>query len=140
MWEAYKCIAKRYPKISLAEERQLILKAQKGSKKSREELVLRHISFLMFRIHKKAFPNLIRRYGEDLLSEAVLILYNKVDSYDLEYVDAGGNPHPVKFATYLWKRIDGFIVDYLRREIKESSKYQFNDSLMKQESISQGLE
>jgi hypothetical protein len=49
----------------------------------RYEIVLRHAGFLIFRIHKTAFPDLIRRYGEDLLSEAILITYKKIDSYDL---------------------------------------------------------
>lgn len=118
MWETYNHSIKRYTKITLSEERQLILKAQKGSKKSKEELVLRHISFLIFRIHKVAFPELIQRFGEDLLEEAILIVYNKIESYDLNYCNKQGDPHPVRFISYLWKRIDGFIIDYLREEMK----------------------
>lgn len=101
----------------MLEERQLIQKAQKGSKKSRDELVLRHVGFLIFRIHKIAFPDLFRRYGEDLLSDAILIIYNKIDSYDLDYCDKLGNPKPVKFVSYIWKRIDGFIIDSLKKEL-----------------------
>ena len=118
MWKSYSDIIRRYPKIPLPEERRLILKAQKGSKKSKDELVLRHIGFLIFRIHKVAFPELIRRFGEDLLEEAVLIVYNKIESYDLDYCDKQGNPHPVRFVSYIWKRIDGFIIDYLEEEMK----------------------
>ena len=66
-----------YPKISLREERRLIAKAKKGSKKEIEELVLRHLSFILYRIHKKAFPSYIDRFGEDIFSEAVFILYEK---------------------------------------------------------------
>ena len=117
MWKTYRHIIRRYPRISLAEERRLIRKAQKGSKKSKDELVLRHVGFLIFRIHKIAFPDLIRRYGEDLLSEAILITYKKIDSYDLGYRDKKGNPKPVKFVSYIWKRIDGFIIDSLKNEL-----------------------
>jgi len=39
--KAYSGIVRRYPKISLSEERRLISKAQKGSRKSKDELVLR---------------------------------------------------------------------------------------------------
>ena len=85
MWKAYRHIIRRYPKISLSEERRLIQKAQNGSKKSKDELVLRHISFLIFRINKVVFPEFIRRFGEDLLEEAILIVYNKIESYDLDY-------------------------------------------------------
>ena len=102
---------------SLSEERHLIQKAQKGSKESKDELVLRHISFIIFRIYKIAFPDLVRRFGEDLLGEAILITYNKIDSYNLDYRDSKGNPKPVKFVSYIWKRIDGFIVDSLREEL-----------------------
>jgi len=65
VWDSYKHIIRRYPKISLSEERKLILKAQKGSKKSKDELVLRHVGFLIFRIYKIAFPSLIRSFGEE---------------------------------------------------------------------------
>ena len=123
MWKSYKYIIKRYPKISLSEERQLILKAQKGSKKSKDELVLRHVGFLIFRIYKIAFPSLIRSFGEDLLAEAILIIYKKLESYDLNYCDKYGNPKPVKFTSYIWKRIDGFIIDSLKKELNESNYY-----------------
>ena len=114
MWKTYSDIVQRYPRISLSEERILISKAQKGSKKSRDELVLRHVGFLKFRIHRKIFPALIRRFGEDLLEESILILCRKIKSYNLDYRDKHGRPHPVKFVSYVWKRIDGFIIDYLR--------------------------
>jgi len=117
MWKTYKHIIRRYPRISLLEERCLIKKAQRGSKKSKDELVLCHVSFLIYRIHKIVFPDLIQRYGEDLLSEAILITYKKIDSYDLDYRDKLGNPKPVKFISYIWKRIDGFIIDSLKKEL-----------------------
>ena len=117
MWESYSRIKQRYPKITLSEERQLILKAQKGSKKAKDELVFRHVSFLVFRIHKVAFPDLVRQFGEDLLGEAILITYKKIDSYNLDYRDRKGNPNPVKFVSYIWKRIDGFIIDSLKKEL-----------------------
>ena len=119
MWESYRGIVWSYPKISLTEERRLISKAQKGSKKSKDEIVLRHIGFLIFRIHRRVFPHLIRRFGEDLLTEAILIIYQKIESYNLDYRDKRGNPNPVKFVSYIWKRIDGFIVDYLRKELNK---------------------
>ena len=118
MRKAYRYIIKKYSKISLEDERRLIYKAQKGSKKSRDELVFRHIDFLVFRIYKIAFPELIQRFEEDLLEETILIVYNKIKSYDLDYRDKHGNPRPVRFVSYIWKRIDGFIIDYLRKETR----------------------
>ena len=123
MWKSYGGIVRRYPNISLSDERRLILKAQKGSKKSKDEIVFRHIGFLIFRIHKIAFPSLVRSFGEDLLAEAILIVYKKIESYDLNYCDKYGNPNPVKFASYIWKRIDGFIIDSLKKELNESNFY-----------------
>ena len=113
----------RYPRISLEEERLLIQKAQRGSKKSKDELVLRHVSFLIFRIQKIAFPHLAQRFRDDLLGDAILILYAKIQSYDLDYRDKQGNQHPVKFISYVWKRIDGFILDTLKKELNESNYY-----------------
>ena len=122
MWQAYRDIVRRYPKLSLSEERCLISKAQNGSKKSRGEIILRHIGFLIFRIHRIAFPAFICRFGEDLLDEAILIVYNKIKSYNLDYRDKQGNPNPVKSVSYIWKRIYGFIIDYLKREINEPKR------------------
>lgn len=123
MWKNYKGIVRKHPKLSLSEERRLISKAQRGSKKSRDELILRHIGFLIFRIHKVAFPALIRRFGEDLLAESILIAHKKIKTYDLGYRDKQGNPKPVKFSSYIWKRIDGFIIDTLKKELNESNYY-----------------
>ena len=117
MWRNYSNIVQRHPRISLSEERKLISKAQNGSKKSKDEIVFRHINFLKFRIHKKAFPALARRFGEDLLSESILILYKKIKTYNLNHRNKEGELHPVRFISYIWKRIDGFIIDYLRKTI-----------------------
>ena len=130
MWRTYRSVVRKYPKITLSEERHLILKAQKGSKKSKDEIVLRHIGFLIFRIYKIAFPSLVRSFGEDLLAEAILIIYKKINSYDLGYCDKNGNPKPVKFISYIWKRIDGFIIDSLKKELSESNFYnRYNENI-----------
>jgi hypothetical protein len=92
MWEIYGQLRYKYPKISLDEERLLILQAQRCSKEKAEELVLRHLSFVIARIHKKVFPSYLNRFGEDILSQAVFILYEKIQSYDLKYKDKQGNP------------------------------------------------
>ena len=121
MWRSYDVTVQHYPKISLSEERRLISEAQKGSKKSRDEIVFRHISFLKFRIRRIVFSHLLQRFGDDLLGEAILIVYKKIESYDLNYRDKKGNPRPVKFISYIWKRIDGFIIDSLKKEMTHST-------------------
>ena len=116
MFEAYCHLHQKYPKISLYQERRLIKQAQEGSKSKRAELVERHIHFVIFRINKIIFPTYRERFGEDILSEAIFILYDKIETYDLRYKDKYGNPKPVRFSSYIWKRIDGFIIDYLMKE------------------------
>lgn len=123
MFKAYCHIIHHYSKISLVEERKLISKAQKGSKKSKDELVLRHIGFIMFRIRRMVFPEMIQRFGDDLLTEAILIVYKKVKTYKLDYRNKRGDLHPVRFVSYIWKRIDGFIIDSLKKELNESNFY-----------------
>lgn len=118
MFENYRHLIHKYPKISLYQERRLIKQAQGRSKARKEELVLRHISFVIFRIHKITFPAYRARFGEDILSQAIFILYNKIKTYDLGYKDKYGHPKPVRFSSYIWKRIDGFIIDYLKKEIE----------------------
>ncbi len=118
MWKAYRNIVLRYPKISLQEERRLIRQAKRGSKEKTEELVLRHIGFVIFRVHKLAFPSYVKRFGEDLVSQAIFILYEKIKTYNLRYRDRKGRFKPVRFSSYVWKRIDGLILDTLKKEIQ----------------------
>lgn len=127
MWKVYQRLASRYPRISLDEERGLIAQAKRRSKEKAEELVLRHISFVISRIHKKSFPSYVNRFGEDILSEAVFILYDKIKSYDLEYKDKQGNFKPVRFSSYIWKRIDGFIIDSVKKEIRRARSQESPD-------------
>ena len=122
MFETYRHIIRKYPKISLYQERRLIKQAQGRSKVKKDELVLRHISFVIYRIYKITFPAYRARFGEDILSQAILILYNKIKTYDLRYKDKYGNSKPVRFSSYIWKRIDGFIIDYLKKEINSMDK------------------
>ncbi len=104
--------------LSLEEERYLITKAKQGCKAEADELVLRYVGFIIFRLHKRAFPAYVTRFGEEILSQAVFILYDKIKTYDLRYRDRDGNLKPVKFSSYIWKRIDGFILDSLKKELK----------------------
>jgi len=108
----------QFPKITLCEERRLISKAQKGSAKDKDEIILRHLNFILFRIYKKTFPPYVERFGEDIFADAVFILYDKIKTYDLKYKDKKGNLKPVRFASYIWKRIDVFILDSLKTELK----------------------
>ncbi len=119
MWEIYHDTIRQYSRIDLQQERGLILRAQNGSKKSKDEVILRHISFLMFRIRSKVFCCHMQHVGEDLLAEAILLTYNKIESYNLDYRNEKGDSHPVRFASYIWKRIDGFILDYLKKELNK---------------------
>ena len=122
MWKNYRSIINKYPKISLLEERRLIAKAKKGSQAETEELVLRHLGFIIFRIYKKAFPVYIERFGEEILSDATFILYDKIKTYNLRYRDKEGNFKPVRFSSYIWKRIDGFILDSLKKELERQRR------------------
>ena len=120
MFETYRHLIRKYPKISLYHKRRLIKQAQGRSKAKKEELVLRHIWFVIFRINKIAFPAYSARFGEEILSQTIFILYDKIKTYDLRYRDKYGNPKPVRFCSYIWKRVDGFIIDYLKREISDT--------------------
>ena len=118
MWTTYVNAARKYPRISLREERRLIREAKRGGKEQEQELVLRHIGFVIFRIHKRAFPAYARRFGEDLLSQAVFVLYDKIQSYNLRYYDKQGNFKPVRFVSYIWKFVDGLILASLKKELR----------------------
>lgn len=121
MWEAYSSVIRKYPKLNLCEERRLIREAKKQKEKA-DELVLRHISFIIFRIHKKMFPRYIERFGEDILSQAIFVLYAKIKSYNLRYRDQQGNFKPVRFVSYIWKAVDGLILAYLKKELEREAR------------------
>ena len=118
MWGTYGDLARRYPKISLEVERELIAKAKRGSRKCRDEIVLRHIGFIIFRLQRKLLPPYLRRHGPEMLSAALPTLYGKVKSYDLDYRDPEGRLKPVKFASYVWKHVDGFIIMSIKKELE----------------------
>jgi hypothetical protein len=77
---------------------------------------------VLYRIHKKAVPSYIDHFGDDIFSEAVFILYGKITTYNLRYRDKKGNFKPVRFSLYVWKRIDGFILDSLKKEIEREKR------------------
>src|SRR3989338_549739 len=102
MFKTYHHIIRKYPKISLYQERRLIKQAQGRSKAKTDELVLRHVGFVIFRINKLIFPTYRSRFAEDILSQVVFILYEKIKTYDLRYKDRNGNTRPVRFSSYIW--------------------------------------
>ena len=122
MFETYRSSIPKYQKLSLDEERCLIAQAKRHCKGKADELILRHIGFVIFRINKIVFPVYRDRFSEDILSQLVFILYDKIQSYDLNYKDKEGNPKPVYFRSYIWKRIDGFIIDYMKKELKRERR------------------
>ena len=126
MWKAYSSITRKYSKLTLQEERRLIRQAKKHKDKA-DELVLRHISFIIFRICKKTFPKYIERFGEDILSQAIFILYGKIKSYNLRYYDKEGNFKPVRFVSYIWKAVDGHILACLKKELEREKRQESLD-------------
>lgn len=63
-----------------------------------------------------------------MLSDSLAILYQKVQTYDLKYRDRCGHPKPVKFVSYIWKRIDGHIIDSLKKELAKDKKTKLAES------------
>lgn len=126
MWKTYSSISRKYPRLSLQDERRLIRQAKKQKEKA-DELVLRHISFLIFRISKRTFPRYIARFGEDILSQAIFLLYGKIKTYNLRYYDKQGNFKPVRFVSYIWKAIDGHILVCLKKELEKEKRQQSLD-------------
>ena len=79
MLEGYLGIRHRFQKLTLSQERHLIALAKRGSKESMDEIVLRHLGFVVFRLYKRGFPDFVKRYGEDLVSEAIPLLYRQIN-------------------------------------------------------------
>src|SRR3989338_935489 len=126
MWKTYSSIIRKYPRLTLQDERRLIRQAKKHKDKA-DELVLRHISFLIFRISKRTFPKYITRFGEDILSQGIFLLYEKIKTYNLRYYDKEGNFKPVRFVSYIWKAVDGHVLACLRKELEKETRHQSFD-------------
>ena len=45
----------------------------------------------------------------------------------MEYKDKQGNLKPVRFSPYIWKRIDGFIIDSLKKETMRQQSHESPD-------------
>lgn len=126
MWKAYSSVTRKYSRLTLQDERRLIRQAKKRKDKA-DELVLRHISFLIFRISKRTFPKYIARFGEDMLSQGIFLLYEKIKTYNLRYYDKQGNFKPVRFVSYVWKSIDGLILASLKKELERERRHEAID-------------
>ncbi|MCX5794869.1 MAG: hypothetical protein NTY77_05190 [Elusimicrobia bacterium] len=72
--------------------------------------------FVIWRLCERVFHPHLERHGEDMLSATIPVLYQKVGTYNLNYRDRAGNKRPVRFSSYVWKRIDGLAIDFLRHE------------------------
>ncbi len=125
VWKSYSSV-QIYPKLTLQEERRLIREAKKQKQKA-DELVLRHVSFVIFWICKRTFPEYVARFGEDILSQAIFILYAKIKSYNLRYYDKHGNFNPVRFVSCIWKAIDGHILLCLKKELAKEKRHESLD-------------
>ena len=54
------------------------------------------------------------------------ILFQKLKTYNLHYHDDEGKRRPVRFASYIWKRIDGFVIDSIRNEVRAAGIGEMN--------------
>jgi len=72
MWEGYREVVRKYRPIPMEAERALIALAQGGSRESRDELVLRQVGFVIFRLHKKVF------YGSSAIAVNVLHAWHQM--------------------------------------------------------------
>ena len=126
MWKRYSSITRKYSKLTFQDERRIIRQAKKQKDKA-DELVLRHVSFVIFRICKKTFPKYIERFGEDILSQAIFMLYEKIKTYNLRYYDKQGNFKPVRFVSYIWKAVDGHILACLKKELEKEKRQESLD-------------
>jgi hypothetical protein len=94
----------------LRQERRLIAMVQRGSTKSADEIVMRHVGFVMYLLREIVYPSVLWRLGDDILADAMLMHYGKVKTYNLRYRDRRRRRKPVRFVSYIWKRVDGFIM------------------------------
>ena len=120
MFDQYKQIIRKYPKLPLLDERRLIRFAKRGNSSAQRTLLLHQVGFLIFRIRTTLYPSVVREYGEDILQECLLWTPNKIRSYNLRYRNVKGVFQPVQFRSYIWKGVTGVILQYIRKNKRES--------------------
>ena len=119
VFELYQDVVTRYAKLSREGERKLIKSAQMGDEKAIEELLLRQIGFFKLRIRAILFPVLVKRYGDDILQECLLLASKKVHTFNLRYRNKQGRLSRVYFRTYLWKAVTGLILQIINKNKHE---------------------
>jgi hypothetical protein len=119
MFEQYKQIIRRYPKLTLQNERRLIRLAKRGDLSAQQTLLLHQIGFFVFRIRTVLNPAVVREYGEDILQECLLWTPKKIRSYNLRYKNRDGIFQPVLLRSYIWKGVMGVMFQYVRKNRKE---------------------
>ena len=73
----------------------------------------------------KKFINSVRNFVKTYLVKLENIeisMKDKIKTYNLRYKDKNGDLKPVRFSSYIWKRIDGFILDYLKEELAREKR------------------
>jgi DNA-directed RNA polymerase specialized sigma24 family protein len=120
MFAQYKQVIKLYPNLPLPDERKLIRLAKRGNSSAQQTLLLHQIGFLIFRIRTILYPSVARECGEDILQECLLWAPNKIRSYNLRYRNTKGVFQPVQFRSYIWKGVTGMILQYIRKNKRES--------------------
>lgn len=101
----------------------MIALAKKGNGAAKEELILNHIGYFLFRINTVLYPKLVKQYGEDILQECLLLASEKIYKYNLRYKNKQGKRQNVYFRSYIWKAVTGVII----RSIKAKREKSFSD-------------
>lgn len=115
MFESYQEIIQQRRKLSLLRERELITLAQKGSSKAQEELLFHLIGFFLYRIKRTLYPSVVKRFGEDLLQDCLVLALKNIQSYDLKYRNRNGILQPLHLSTYMWKGITGLMFSQVKK-------------------------
>ena len=55
------------------------------------------------------------------------MLYEKIKTYNLRYYDKQGNFKPVRFVSYIWKAVDGYILTCLKKELEKERRHKTLD-------------
>ncbi len=79
------------------------------------------------------------------MSQATFLLYEKIKTYNLRYYDKDGTFKPVRFVSYIWKAVDGYILACLKKELKREDRegvvdwerFDHEDDLVRTPEISQ---
>ncbi len=115
MLSSYQEIGFRHKKLPLRRERRLIALAQRGKSAAQERLLLHLVGFICFRIKTTLGSKQLKRFGDDIFQDCLVLAMKNIKNFDLKYRDSRGKRQRLHLSTYMWKGVTGIMFSWVKK-------------------------